>query len=660
MPNALIALPDVYESVTRRVAVTATEQLARVMRLPPDTHVYLPGNIESVPMNGGTFTECWDPGVRYPAEAKLAVRYNESINEDNALTATVNKPQQMPVFLDEDRDIVIRPVYRYVALDITLEYTAPNITIAQRWVDEMRSRISMGRAELYQDLEYHYAIPDPVLVLLQHLHETMEGSATPTGEDFDTWFEKYRLTPVKTATTLAGTSPTRVIPEHQYEVLGWFDFTGSPPTPEKDGHDSGSYTSTINYRLHYNRPVQLYCRYPILVHNNPVAESFRAKVPYEPFYTKDRKVSTRKGSFDTLRRLMDYKGVPYIHQPASDDWVPTYLPKDRLTFFTGLLVISPTDRHTLMDLTNLGDMTFSPFFLEYFYTQGDKLFDPDLSIFEFRLYENNTLLTTQKLTLDNVTVKSTVALDPTKYYHLQISLKRNWLTLRPEAIDCLRRYPTVTYWSLRALGIFLGEAKPPERRKLLGDSRPRPPSPDCPGEGSIIGPPAGSVTPPKGWESYPGGQWPWPWLGDSWVGVPWPGSVPGGWLETEWPYFDPTWGGHEINWDGEGSWNGGASPTRPVPGWDPYPGNTAGNGGGSNGFPGWGNYPGLGYPPYNPDDYPNNWPGMGLFPGGVVPVKDMEKAVDQTNGGTRHPTDQQLGVMTVLYLEILTPKHSMR
>lgn len=678
MPHALVTLPDVYESVTRRVAVTAVEQLSRVMRLPADTNVYLPGNTESVPMNGGSFNECWDPGVKYPAEAKLAIRYNESINEDNTLTATVNKPQQMPWFLDEARDIVIRPVYRYVALDITIEYTAPNITVAQRWVDEMRSRISMGRAELYQDLEYHYAIPDPVMALLTHLHDTKESSQSPTGEDFDTWFDTHRLTPVKTATTLAGTSPTRVIPEHQYEVLGWFDFTASPPTPEKDGHDSGSYTSTINYRLHYNRPVQMYCRYPILVHNNPVAEEFRARVPFTPPYAHDRKVSSRKGNFDEMMRLMDFKGVPYIHEPPSDDWVPPTQPKDRLTFFTGLLVISPDDPHTLMNLANLGDMTFSPFFLEYFYTQGDKIFDPDRSIFEFRLYENNGLLTTRQLSLTGVTVTSIKALDPTKFYHLQISLKRNWLTLTSDAVECLRRYPTVVYWSLRALGIMLGSNKSPEKRKLLGDSRPRPPSPECPGEGSIIGPPSGSVTRPPGWEDWPGGVWPWPWLDDGWVGVPWPGGVPGGWLETEWPYFDPNWGGHEINWDGEGSWNGGSWPgSGPFPGWDRYPGNNAGSGGGGgswpgggsgNGFPNWGGYPGMGFPDYDPEDYPDNWPGMGLYPGGVIPGKDIQDAIDQTGGTSpgspnqnpyRH-ADQRLGMMTVMYSEILTQKYSLR
>jgi len=613
MPHALVTLPDVYESVTRRVAVTATEQLAKVMRLPGDTQVYLPGNTESVPMNGGSFGECWDPKVRYPAEARLVVRYNESINEDNVLAVAVNKPQHMPLFHDEHRDIVIRPVYRYVALAITLEYTAPNITIAQRWVDEMRSRISMYRAELYQDLEYHYAIPEPVWTLLHHLHDTMESSTTPTGKAFDEWFEASRMTPVKTATTLAGTSPTKVIPEHQYEVLGWFDFTATPPTPEKDSHDSGSYTSSITYTLHYNRPVQMYCQYPILIHNNPVDAQFRPEKAYETFKTIDRKVSTRKGSFDAMLAQMDAEGVPYIHYPDFDDWVPKFVPSERLTFFTGLLMITPDDPYTLIDLSNLGDMMFSPFFLEYFYTQGDKIFDRSDSIFEFRLYENNTLRTIEKLTLDGVTVKSKEALDPTKYYHLQISLKRNWTVVSQNAIQCLRRYPTVTYWALRAVGVKLAD-RPLTMMKTLGNLRPRPVSDECPGEGSIIGPPQwtysppnGVMDPPKGWEDWPGGTWPWPWLGEEWVGITWPGSVPDGWLETPWPEFSYS--------DTDG---------------------------GNNDTVIW---PGIHYP------------GHGSFPTGVITDKDIQDAVQETGNNPNGPIDRwRVGPMTVMYSEILTRK----
>src|SRR5690606_4288976 len=96
-------------------------------------------------------------------------------------------------------------------------------------------------------------------------------------------------------------------------------------------------------------------------------------------------------------------------------------------------------------------------------------------------------------------------------YHMQISLLRNWYQVKPSALQCLRRYPTVAYQALRALGIKLG-GKEYHELDLLGRDLPRSPDSDCPGEGSLVGDPA------------EGGIWPWPWLVGDWSTIPWDGA----------------------------------------------------------------------------------------------------------------------------------------
>lgn len=520
MPHALIPLPDVYESVTRRVAVDVTAQLARIMRLPGDIQVYLPGNMESVPMNGGSFGNCYDTGVKYPAETNLVVRFNEEIEEDTTLITGVNNTQHLPLFNDPVRDIVIRPVYRFVTLSVTLEYNAPNVTVATRWMDEMRSRVSMGRAELYQDLEYHYAIPRPVDILLKHLHETMEASSAPTGETYDEYFEKHRRLPTRIVDTLAGTSPTPVIVEHQHEVLGWFDFTSTPPTPE--AQEQGNYKSTITYTLRYDRPTQMYCKYPMLIHNRAVGRDFRPQEPYGTYRRFNRRVTKLKEGMDGFLAMMVENQIPYIQQPEVDDWIPSTGSPRTLTFFTGLIQLKSTDLRTLVDLSNLGQYTFTPYFLEYFYQMGDALFSND-SVFEFRLYENHDRRVNVKLRFKagSLVIETDRDLDITRYYHLQIGIVRNWLTLNRDVIDDLRRYPTVLDRTLGSLGVNLG-GRDYATLDLVGHGHPRYPAPGLPGEGSLIGSPG------------TGGNWPWPWLDPEWGEIPWEGG------EWESPYHTGT------------------------------------------------------------------------------------------------------------------------
>lgn len=533
MPKILIPLPDVYETVTRRVAVAVTSQLARTMRLGPDTRVYLPGQVDTVPMNGGTFGDCCDTGVRYPAEARMIVRFTEELDEAHTLTTKINTPEQRPLFYDTDRGIVFRPTYRYVNLQASFEYTAPSIVVVQRWLDEMRARISMLRAELYQDLEYHYGIPKPAMMLLKHLYDTMEASEAPTGLSFDEYVNNHFLQPVKTATTLIGTESIPVVPEHQYEVLGWFDFTTTPSEPTRN--ENGTYTTSFTYTLHYNRPMQLFCEYPLLVHNRPIDLLYRPQEPYESFQGVTRRVSTTKGAFDSLLDLMTVKRIPYIHHPDIDTWVPPKSHTKRsLIFFTGLLQIRSANPRTLVNLFNLGDFTFTPFFLEYLYLEHNRAIDAVGGVFDIRLYENDRLRSDIHITLDTTTMSlmSDRDLDLTKFYHIQIGIRRDWHKVDTDVIQGLRKFPVVAYSLLRAVGVYLGDGRY-EDLDLLGQGRLVEG-----GQCTIIGDPA------------IGGMWPWPWLEAEWDDIDYPGTTwdttgwpGGGWDEYSWPEEQtlPTW-----------------------------------------------------------------------------------------------------------------------
>lgn len=486
MPHALLLLPDVYESVARRVALGVTQHLARLMHLSEDTLVYLPGNIDSVPMNDGVFGNCCIPHLHYPSEERLVVRFQEDANDNVTFTTPVNNKEHTPLFYDPITDLAIRPVWRYVTLNVTLEYTAPNITVAQRWLDEQRARISMGRAENYTPIEYHYAFPRTVMALFKTIHETMESSDYPSGIPYEQWLMDNMRVPTTTIAALDGTNEMLSVVERQPEVIGYFDFTDTPQTPERNSDGSGTYVSSMTYTLRYSRPTHVRAAIPFLVHQNPIPKALRSRSAFENHRRETKRVSNTRDAFNRMNQHLQASRLPYVHFPETDDWVPPPPPKGRRTFYTGLIVLNKDDHHEVVDLHKLGTLSFTEFFLEYMFHQGNRLFTEGQSIFEFRLYENNKRLTGHKLSMRPGTtmIVSDKALDPTRYHHVQISFIRNWVRLDPTVIECLRRYPTVLYHSLVALGVRLTGG--PANLPFLSQYHPRPPSTRCPGEGFTL------------------------------------------------------------------------------------------------------------------------------------------------------------------------------
>lgn len=605
MPTANIQVPDVYESIIRRVAIDSVTQLANTMRLPPDTKILLPGNADSVPMNGGTFGKINSTGIDYPTTGRLLVTVNEESNDENVLSQHVGPNEQLPIFEDYERCISIYPIYRNVQNVMTLEYTAPNINIAQRWLDEMRTRVSQLRAELYQTLEYHYAIPNTILLLLHEVWSKIETSTTPENVSFKEYLDVHLCRPTTTIDTLTDTYPERVIKERQLEVLGWFDFTASPPKPEKDGN-TGAYVCSVSYSFYYDRPHGFFTRWPLIVHNQAIDSAFHPKEAYSTFRQEDRRVSFLKGNLESFLRGIN-EGIPFIVHPDIDDFVPMEHVIDSKVFFSGLLVINPDDPTRLVDLSKLGSHTFTPYFLEYFYQQRHTLFNSRTSPFTFRLFENQKEVIDSELRLrdGSLVIETNKPLNLKRMYHIQIGIRKNWRGLTDTTRQCLRRYPVVTYTLLKALGIVLGNPCYRDVR-LLGLGSERIPSPQCPGQGRLL------AAPDKG------GIWPWPWLSDEWRDRPWPGYV--------------------DKFDGS-TWPGGS--TAPRGDCDPP------------------NWPGSGFEDEDNDD-PTSPPTTPDIPGehgdgsGTLPGKDLDDAIEETDLNQGNETNRtSTNANLVMYSQII-------
>lgn len=483
MPHARVPLPDVYESVTRKVIVDVTSQLARIMNLPEGTDVLFPGNEKSVPLNDGVFGNCCGAGVKYDPQERVVITYDEAVDDGYTLSTNVYNNQNAPIFHDELRQIRLAPIRRFVDVRIDIEYQAPGIVVVQRWIDDMRARISAGGAELTLDAQFGYQLPDKVWTLLKHLYDTMQASEFPIALEYPQWLEQNWKWATTELTTLYGTLPEVTIPEHQYNLIGWFDITSSPQPPQSASDNTGRYTAQLSYFFRYERPAELFCKYPMIVHQRPIDKLWRPTTPYYIYRDVLRKVSRMQEAFDMSFVLMNHGYIPWIQHPDTDDWTTDDIPTGRFTFFSGLLSLSCPDPQRLLDLTKMGRYKFRCYFLEYFSQVGQRAIGPT-SLFEFRLYKNNEY---SRIPLEiepgTTIVRSTQPLDPQAVYHLQLSINTNFGQIDRKNWDCLRRYPTLVWTVAKLLNVGIGR-KPLSELELLGAKGPRQPSETCPGEGT--------------------------------------------------------------------------------------------------------------------------------------------------------------------------------
>lgn len=486
MPSTVIPLPDVYETVVRSVSVSAVSQLAQYMGLPETTVVYFPGRSDTIAMNDGIFGNCCDSAntIRFDPEERVTVTYEEIAEENFSLSTAVMNNENFPVFIDEVRGIVVRPVRRFVDFRIDIQYQAPNVVVAQRWLDVMRDRFSQGVGDITLALEYSYNIPKALMALFKGLYDTQEKSAWPSNLTFKEWLDERFIQPTTDMVTYNGTHPELTIYERQVDVVGHFDFINTPETPQPTSDKSGAYEVNLTYICRYDRPTQFYVQYPMLVHQCAIPKIFRPDhLLYQNYQQVDRKTTVLRGSLDHAFILAQRKGVPYIQYPDTDDFVPNEEFPEQLTFFTGLLSLDCNDLRYLMDFKSLGRFTFNPYILEFFDTVGSEAIGTD-GFFDVRIYKNGERMSLP-MTLERGTLKLMADrdLDPHYVYHIQIAVKGNWLVIPSRKWEGIRRYPHVLWQLCQMFGVCKGR-EPFNKLELIGTQRPRTEDLLWPGEGT--------------------------------------------------------------------------------------------------------------------------------------------------------------------------------
>lgn len=456
MPNISITIPEVHQSVARPVIFGIVGQVQEITKINKDAKIIFPGPMGKMQAPGSDVDGISNNrDANFSMDRIVFLEVEEDFDPGSLLTTAVEREEHIPVFEDPKLGVYIAPVYATSKVRINIKYRTSSMTEAERWRDDMRMRISMLRDVNLHKVQYHFGFPERVLETLEDIYAKREAVA-PYGQNIEDYVSQHATERLTVIGDLVGKNRTLVVSETQSQIQGLFDWSEQPPPPVKD-EASGSWEASFTYMFSYERPIGVNMRYPIMVHNQLLSDTFISSWngQVDPA-TTPMSFSKSLNAFHSFNMSSIMESIrpsePYIRIPVYDDYIIPQVPQGTGTVMLMLFEVAG-DKKTFGNLDELGDICIDPDILKFirevewpYITQQFK------SILTLTLYRNQYQLSSGSILCDkdlNLTAEKEVNLRDQHHVRLGVCVD---LTLLPKAaIDRVRQYPKVLMKLLKSM-----------------------------------------------------------------------------------------------------------------------------------------------------------------------------------------------------------------
>jgi hypothetical protein len=231
------------------------------------------------------------------------------------------------------------------------------------------------------------------------------------------------------------------VKEKQSRIQGLFDFAGLPSRPTHE-QATGMWEIAFAYKFSFQKPESMFIDYPTMVHNQLLPERYLSYIhdQEDPLYRLPYNNRTYRAlqmfEADT-QSLKIRREEPFIRIPDFDDFKPEELIPNTATVFQALCCVEE-DKHTLLDLKDLGDFIIDPDILEHLYKETAYMTRVMKSMFHISLYRNGKLAPDGVLEVtDDLLVKSVLPLNLRRTHHVRFAIYADIGTVMKEGIDRL-------------------------------------------------------------------------------------------------------------------------------------------------------------------------------------------------------------------------------
>lgn len=459
MPNISIVIAETKQSILRPVILSVVRQIMDITKIPQTTAILYPDDAGQIAQPGSTIDQTAAEKTLFPNNDKVFIEVDEEFDPSSVLSTAVFQTEHNPIFHDIEIGAYIKPVYSSNNVTINFRYKARSKSVALRWKEDIKMRTSAGRDINLHAVDYHYVIPERLLEITREIHRLREVQAG-YGEDFKLYFQNKSTVRLTEISNQGATFTQLAIAETQKRIIGQFSFAAAPEKIEDD-EDSSSWIGTFSYTFRYEKAIACNMKYPIMVHNQILAPTFR---PELSSYNLDNHPESNSESFNAFKyfEIQDQAGMYSDSQagivlPSYDEFTPTSIPSGTVSIFSALCNITTADTRSLLNLEDLGDIDIQEDILDFIKnSEYPFMTRPYDSILQVDLYRGNSLSASGAIVIDKkLDIVGTTDLSLRTNHRIRFSIVANIDYLRPGALDRLKNYPKALVTIISAINSAL-------------------------------------------------------------------------------------------------------------------------------------------------------------------------------------------------------------
>lgn len=472
MPIRVHELPEVYQSVTRRVAIDVIKQIRRMTGIDENTGLYFKGDGTQVPtMINKEINNNLTDDIQFNQKKRIEIELKEEFIGEELQNYEHNFGEYPHYFWDKPLDIWATVNYIRTRMTINFRFQTEDRQDADQFRNEFARHTQDSRQILVHEIGYIVVLPDWDIAFLKHAHNLREAVAG-YGDDFHDWLAEKSDDKISYLTQMDGRNGSWTIQERQVDLFGWME---DHNPPETDKGDMGSNRIIeFSYIVEYDKPLSTTLHYPISIHNQLIDKVFR---PVPVVYQNHRPALKSISQFnaDNIRQFnMRQKEVTHhrynysdLRLPAYDPWEPETRPRNTDDLATLLIQIDEESPRYVLSLSDLFDkMTWSPELIRYCRLFHMFLSNPLESPIHFILYSGNRSIDYEELYVtDDLKIYTKRDMNLRTQYHLRMGILHDLMLMSEK---CFNRLLTNPWFTDQLLGYLYPNYDPSQIRRTGG------------------------------------------------------------------------------------------------------------------------------------------------------------------------------------------------